>query len=249
MLQLVIIQSLILIFSLNAYAKKEVIQLGTFLIPKFVESNKEGEFIELTKLILENSQFEIQISVYPPKRTIELFNKGELDGYFPSLDTLHSKNDQRLKSDFFYIKKDYLFAKNKKLIQDFKSHTICITQGYPYVQDFIEKNLLEINSSTSDESCLLMIDKNRVDLFLGEALSGLYAIQKTHLKNIYISKKPVSEQEVYFSFQNNKKGLSLQALFNHKIKLLKSNGELASLFSEVILLAKKELNIEINPIE
>jgi len=249
MLRLVTSYLFLISFSVSTYAKKEVIHLGTFLIPKFVESSESGEFIELTNIIFENSLYKIKISVFPPKRTIDLFNKGELDGYFPSLNSFHQENDKRLKSDFFYIKKDYVFTKHKTNLDNLKSHSVCITQGYPYSQDFIKKHSLEISVSTSDETCLLMIEKNRVDLFLGEALSGVYAIQKVNSKNLYFTKTPVSEEEVYFAFQKNKKGLLLQALFNKKIKLFKTNGKLASLFNEVRLLAKKELNIEINPIE
>ena len=59
----------VILFSSPSFARKKLV-LGTFLIPRYVQSPKKGEFIKLTKKIAGMTGYDVEIIVFPPKRTL-----------------------------------------------------------------------------------------------------------------------------------------------------------------------------------
>ena len=236
------------LFSHAALAKQEKIVLGTFQIPKFVESRSKGEFIKLTQRLSKMSGLKVVIKVLPPRRTIAMFREGKLDGYFPALDTFN-QGYETYNSENYYIKKDYLFSKYEENLIHLKNKTICLTTGYPYDKNIIKKYNLKVHFSSSDESCTKMLDRERVDLFMCEAISGIGAMVNTNLlDSLLVSKKFYSKQNVFYSFQKTSKGKMLAKEFSQNIKIIKKSGELKRLFKDAQNLAKDKLDIHYDPL-
>ena len=79
------------LISVFSFASKKKVTLGTFLIPRYVKSSTEGEFIKLVTEISEELNIDIEIVILPPKRTVMAFENKKVDGYFPALDVSMKK--------------------------------------------------------------------------------------------------------------------------------------------------------------
>jgi len=224
------LNKIILCFLFLSSINAKTIVLGTYKIPRYVKSHDKGEFITLVKKIAQETGLKIKIEVYPPKRTLKLFNQGDLDGYFPSLDILNSKKVS--KSRPYYYKKDFLFYEKGKPIDSLGNKEICLTNGYPYGKNILTKKDVNFHFSGSDEACLEMVQRKRVHGFICEGLTGVAAINKLKLGVIEAKQEPLSTMPVYFAFQNNKEGQKLSQSFTKELTKLQNSGELSNLFKK-----------------
>lgn len=204
------------------------LELGTFKIPRYVRSQSQGEFLDLVKRIGEEEDINIKVRVMPPKRVISFFKGGTFDGYFPALDMLNPMEVH--KSSVFYYKKDFLFSLKGKTIKSLKNKKLCLTEGYPYDPKLISRNDITFYYASSDESCLEMVIRSRVDGFVCEGLTGVAAINKLKLKNIQAHEKAISSMPVYFAFKKNEKGKQMAKKFTRIIERMRKNGDLSKLF-------------------
>ena len=219
---------LLALFFLSQITSAKVYKIGTYLIPKYVQSAEQGEFIALTKEIAQKNNIKIQIEVYPPARTVKKFLAGELDGYFPSLDVLNST--QVAKSVPFYFKKDFLFYLAKEPIAKIEDQDICLTNGYPYAPEINNSVNTRFYFANSDEDCLSMLQKRRVQGFICEAVTGVGALEKLKIKSIKVKQKYLSTQDVYYAFRYDKEGKTLANKFSSVIKLKREDLSLKKLF-------------------
>jgi polar amino acid transport system substrate-binding protein len=229
---------------LNTWAHEVTdFKIFTFEIPQYVRSETEGEFIELTKLLFKHHS-DLKFNVYPPARAYMAFDKSKNAILFPYLESTMKK--KVLKTHAFYYKKDYLFYISQKPKKLNNSH-LCITMGYPYDMNYIKRMKFKVTKAISDEACLKMLTKARVDYFLGEVLSGARAIINTQVKNIKFYKKPISSTPVYFAISDTLEGQSLLRNFNKELSNLRSSGKLKEIFNEAKQNLKNVLNIEYDP--
>ncbi len=220
---------LLLFFALKSFSAYEI-TLGTFLIPKYVTSDTEGEFIRLVKMIEKDSGVKINIKILPPARTRLLFLKGELDGYFPSLDIFG--DEDIIKTKPFYYKKDYLFHLSTQKITKLKNKDICLTNGYAYAKDITNDKSVRFHYASSDLSCFKMLLKKRVDATICEGITGVNSINELNTKSISVNPTPLYTNPVYFAFQKSKKGENLVKLFNQSLSKKKKNSTLKNLFKD-----------------
>tara|TARA_R110002072_G_scaffold534_7_gene4119 strand:+ start:26021 stop:26743 length:723 start_codon:yes stop_codon:yes gene_type:complete len=232
-------------FSFSLYANEvRELRLGAFKIPKFIEDNKSGNFIKLVQRIEKKIGKKFNILIRPPKRTYLSFNNNELFGYFPSLEV--DKINDSYKSHPFYYKKD-LFFRNINGVRSFrKAKRICLTRGYPYSKEIMERKGLSISYSESDESCLRMLQIGRVDGFICEAISGLSALSVLKFGNIVANEKPLSSIPVTFAFIKTKEGKKIAESFSKELRLMKKNGELNEIFKDVYKKIEKISDIRID---
>lgn len=217
------------LLGINLSIAKEVITIGTFPIPQYVISEKEGVFVDLLKSVSNKSGIEFKVVLYPPKRTITMFHNGQIDGYFPGLDILNSYPVYN--STPFYYKKDYLFSFGKE-IKNPDGKSICLTDGYPYHPSIIKNQKVNYTFASSDESCLGMLSKKRVDGFLVELHSGIHALKSLGFKGIVVNPKPLSVQNVYFSLQRSPLGKEVADKISKAIEQMKNSGELSKFFEK-----------------
>jgi len=217
-----------LFFTTNVLAKKLI--LGTYIIPQYVRSEAQGEFIQLVKTIAARSNIEVEIRLFPASRALYHFNKGDIDGYFPSLDVLNKT--PVAKTIPFYYKKDYIFSSSSKKISNLRSQRVCLTRGYPYDKSILNRKDLTHIFTNSDTTCLGMLNKGRADAFICEGLTGIAAMKKIKATNISIHQTPLSSLPVYIALKSSKKGKKLAKLFSKEIKVIQKNGELKALFTK-----------------
>jgi hypothetical protein len=206
----------------------------TFEIPQYVQSEEDGEFIRLANLIFKEES-DIDYILLPPGRAYQKFNKAQHAVLFPYLNFGLKKTPYI--SDPFYYKKDYLFYVGEKK-KPLAASRLCITQGYPYDTEYIKQKQFEVTETISDEACLKMLAKQRVDYFLCEALSGAKAIINTKVENINVLKDPVSSIPVSFAISRSKQGKEIRDHINKQLNLLRRTKSLKRIFNK----AKQNLN-------
>ncbi|PIK15248.1 transporter substrate-binding domain-containing protein [Halobacteriovorax sp. JY17] len=224
---------LLLVFSLSSQiVAKEKVSIATFLIPRYVQSETNGEFITLVKKLAEIAGYEISLTVLPPKRAIQKFTDGEFDGYFPGVDSISPKNIY--KTSDFYIKEDFIFQMKGSDYKKIAMPKVCLTGGYPYAKEVLENKKWEILYGKSDENCLELLKINRVQLFIGEEFTIMAALKSLKLsdKVFYDRFTPVSTQGVYFAFSETKRGKIISQKFDKALKKMVMDGSFDSLFPE-----------------
>jgi len=220
-----------MVFAQQSWAKEKIV-LGTFLIPKYVQSKSRGEFIELTRALSKKVGIDVQFIIFPPKRTIREFNFNKLDGYFPAVESNSSKKIE--KTSDFYIKEDFIFERfedgYKKLKN--KKPKLCLTAGYPYTENVLNNPKWDVFYATSDETCIELLLRKRADLFIGEEITGLAAIKNLRVKGkvVYDRYSPISTQNVFYAFQNSKKGKELSEKFDKALKEMMIEGTYDKIF-------------------
>lgn len=220
----------------------------SFEIPQFVQKNNSGEFIRLTHLLLsegDEQSIEIDLKILPPRRAYKAFEESKNALLFPFLNFGIKKDFFR--SEPFYFKKDYLFYHTTKKRIPYNGARLCLTTGYPYDQEFIKKNQFQVIETISDEACLKMLEKDRVDYFLCEGFSGAKAILNSQVRNINLINKVVSSLPVTYATSNTKEGKELIQMINRRIKILKSKGLLKEIFEPAAKTTFRVLKINYNP--
>ncbi len=236
--------SLFSLLFLSWVSASEVLTLGTYKIPNYVKTAKEGIFIDLVQRVAKRADVKVKIEIYPPKRTVHNFFHGKLDGYFPALDVLNEKGVN--KSVPFYYKKDFLFSLGKVPKKSEGNQRVCLTRGYPYNLEII-KDQFEIIQSSSDESCFKILEKKRAEAFLCELHTGIRAAENLGIDYFKVKPKVVSSLPVYFAFQANQRGLKFSRLFTAEIRKMRKSGELSKIFSSSTEKIKNYVNFGYDP--
>ncbi len=223
--------SLLIIFCMNSVCFGETITFGTFPIPKMVLDEKNGNFVELTRVLSQRAGLDIKIIVKPTKRTIQNFQLDEIDVLFPALDVNFSPGNEPIKSgELLYVKKDYVFTRKGepllKTIKDLECKKIGITLGYPYARKLTGNPLVEFDRAHSDELNVLKLMSKRFDAFIVEEVTGLKAFESKGAtdKIQYDPDNPISEMDVYYAFQNSRKGKRLAEIVTIVLGEMKQDG-------------------------
>lgn len=239
-----------LLFFASSLCVGEEIKIGSYKIPKYVQSEKRGTFVELVKKIGKRAGLKIKVEVYPPKRTIHTFSQGKISGYFPALDVINPIKVS--KSAPYYYKKDYLFSlesedPEKEHSKDQKrTNRLCLTTGYPYDLKAL-KGRFELVYSASDETCFKMLRKGRADFFLCELHTGLRAARNLEIKKFKVDPNFISSMPVYFAFSHGPKGARLAKVFSSEIKKMRESGELSKMFEDLREQSQKSVGFDFDP--
>lgn len=221
-----------LLFPVFVLAKPLV--LATFPIPLMVENNDKGLFINLTKEIARRNNREINILVYPTGKTLLAFSNNKVDGFFPALDVYVPKLSARTRP--FYYKVDYVFFKTNKpfrTIKDLEGKKVGLTFRYPYVKELVQNKKIKFEFASDDVLNMKKLGRGAIDAFVVEERSGMKALQLSGEKGIEFDKKsPLSEQVVYYAFQDTEEGKILADLFSKTIEGMKKDGSLSRVLTE-----------------
>ncbi len=211
------------------------LKVGSYPIPKMVESKDKGVFVNLTKEVAKRAGFAVDIMLAPPPRTVESFSQGQIDGFFPALDVLIS--GPAAKSAPIYMKVDFAFFKkgaaNLKTIKDLEGKRVGITRGYPYAADLMSNKKIIFDEADDDVTNMRKLAAGRIDAFVVEEKSGLEALKKSGETTItYDSGKPLSRQAVYYAFKNNGDGQKAAEGFSKALDDMKKDGTFDKIMSQ-----------------
>jgi polar amino acid transport system substrate-binding protein len=200
------------------------IPVAGFPIPGHIESPVKGHFVELTLAIAREAQLAIDIQISPPPRAIESFMQGKSKVLFPALDVFFAAGHPIVRTKgSFNCKEDFVFTKKGqsayKTLDDLKGKHVGLTQGYPYVKEVLERKDIAYETALSDEANVEKLMKGRLDAFVVEKASGTRAFQNVGaFDNMQVDfKKPVSQQDAYWAFQNNDEGRALAQKFDQAL--------------------------------
>ena len=216
----------------SSFAKD--VDIGTFPIPLMVESPDKGVFVELTQAIAKASGQKVNISVNPPKRTVEQFSRKEIDCFFPALDVMLP--GKAAKSGNIYVKQDFAFyQKGKKLtkLDEMKGKNVGITLGYPYAKEVTENKDIVLSSANDDITSMKKLGLGRIDVFIVEEKSGLKALAESGQANIeYDKTTPLSKQDVYYACQDTPEGRATADKISAALKQMQSDGSFGAIMSK-----------------
>ena len=204
-----------------AYGGYAQIPVAGFPIPGHIESPTKGHFVELTLAIAKEAKLDIDIQISPPPRAIESFMQGKSRVLFPSLDIFFAPGQPIVRTKgSFNCKEDFVFTKKGqpayKTLDELKGKHVGLTQGYPYVKEVLERKDIVFETALSDEANVEKLMKGRLDAFIVEKASGTRAFQNVNAFDAMQVdyKKPVSQQDVYWAFQNTDEGHALAKQFD-----------------------------------
>jgi polar amino acid transport system substrate-binding protein len=200
------------------------IPVAGFPIPGHIESPTKGHFVELTLAIAQEAQLDIDIQISPPPRAIESFMQGKSRVLFPSLDIFFAAGQTIVRTKgSFNCKEDFVFTKKGSpayhTLDELRGKRVGLTQGYPYVKAVIERQDIGYERALSDEANVEKLMKGRLDAFVVEKASGTRAFQNVNaFADMQVDyKKPVSQQDVYWAFQNTDEGRALAQQFDQAL--------------------------------
>lgn len=232
---------LVLVLSLSAFIclanliNAESYVIGSFPIPLVVEDKDDGVFVELTKEIAKRVGIQIEILVAPPPRTLHNFEQNLIIGLFPGLDVTMPKKEFS-RSASIYVKRDFsFFQKGKGLatIKDLEGKKVGLTNGYPYVKELTENKNILFEFVEDDVLNMKKLGAGRIQAFVVEEKSGLEALKKAGETNIEYNKDvALSEQDVYYAFQNTPQGRELANKFSKALEEMKKDGTFAKIMAK-----------------
>ncbi len=217
----------------------EKLIFGTHLIPRMVVDAHSGVFIELTRTLADRSKLEIEIVVIPPKRAIAYFQDQRFDVLFPGMDVYFPPGHLPVKSEeLITVKCDFVFTKKGTpmltTIDDLRGKRVGITLGYPYTRELLDNPHIIFDKAPSDEINTKKLIAGRIDAFVVEERTGTQAFLNTGLQEMvqYDKAAPISEQEVYYAFQDTEKGRQLAHLITQALREMKEDGTFAEIMQK-----------------
>jgi len=209
----------------------EKIKIGTFIIPKYVRSNSEGEFVQLVKALAKRSGVEVEIVLIPPKRAYQELELGTIQGLFPVVESRDFSRFETITD--FYTKEMYIFEKAGVDYKKLKTPKVCTTEGYTYPEGYIQSQGWKKVVTDSDETCLKLLDKKRVDIFIGEVVTVNDAIRTLGLdkKIVYDKFSPITSEKVTLAFKKSSHGKKLSDLFDKALKEIMIDRSYDKIFS------------------
>ncbi len=229
--------AVVLFLSLSAFGQRgwaNEIHLSSFPIPLMVDDKNSGVFVDLVREIETRIPYTIKLSILPARRTLVFFHSNRVDGFFPALDVMVNKPVNR--SDHIYLKQDFAFVRKgyplPKTLAELRGMKVGLTQGYAYSDDLINisANYLYANNDVSN---MRKLEFGRLDVFLAEEKSGLKALKLSGAKDIaYDPQSPLSQQKVFFAFQNTLKGSKYAQVFSQALADMKMDGSFERIMAQ-----------------
>ena len=221
---------------LPCVAAAETVRLGSFQIPLLVESADSGMFVDVARAVAQQVGVDLEVVFLPTQRTRELFERGEVDGYFPALAS--SLNTPHAASIPFSTKRVYAFTLAGKTVPssaaEFKGLQIGITEGFTYPQALLNVDGAFYQATNTDPQNLAKLLAGRIDVFLGDEISTLEAIRQAGAQGqvAYDSHKALAVYPIFFAFTDTPRGHSLAGRFSAAIRVLNEQGVISRILSQ-----------------
>lgn len=219
-------------FAANSVGSNVVI-VGAIEVPYLLEKEGKGEFYDLIRMIEQETGLVFDVRFAPGVRVREWFDKGLIDVITPAIAS--STTSAHIASSPFFIKEIWAFTTKLPVptrLADLRNKTVSYTQGYSYKVDLLSEPNAFYQGVSSDKQSLLMLYNERLDVFLGEAISVFKAIEEikqqsvTNDVNFYYIEKPISSEPAYFAFQPSQRGEYLKDKYEAALVSLRKQGKL-----------------------
>ncbi|MCP4110742.1 MAG: transporter substrate-binding domain-containing protein [Desulfobacteraceae bacterium] len=182
-----------------AYAQKKSYKVCLTYLPGFINSEDEGIGARLNKKILSRIEqregVTFEVSFYPCKRALLLFNKGEADIVFATV-LGDSGSDQTIFQNYDTIDSAPLagsgyaiftlksFPKLSKL-DDLRGKRVGIIRGVTLPEDFAKISTEVTEDFNSMEQNIFMLQKGRINAVLTLKSLGMEEIRRLNITNIH----------------------------------------------------------------
>ncbi|MDC0255517.1 transporter substrate-binding domain-containing protein [Bacteriovoracales bacterium] len=239
-------------FSFSAYAEKTITLATlagyapyTFKYTKKVDGVKAGENItpgkdtrslqgiawDIVRESFHSQGYTIKLHVYPWARALKQMKQGKVDGLFPTTKTVarskffyFSKNATNSYSTCFYTKAKTQF---KFLgLSSLKGKTVGVIRGFSYGNKFdTYKKNLKVRPSRGDRESFLMLEKNRIDVYVGYDIVADYFLKKTNQLGKFKRHAPIDfNYEFLATNLDNQKKIQKIKDFDKGVEVIKKNG-------------------------
>lgn len=226
-----VIITLLLMLSTCWGSETKKVRIGTFLIPKYVQSPSKGEFVQLVNMLAKKANVEIEIVLIPAKRAYIEVTEGSIVGMFPAMESRDLSNFEKTTS--FYPKEMFVFWREGHDYTKLSSPKVCVAEGYTYPEDYMRQQGWKKVTSKTDATCLVLLSKKRVDLFVSEIETGVTEVKNQGLEKVikYDRYRPISSDKATLIFRKGPEGKILSEKFDKALKELMMNSTYQKLFN------------------
>jgi polar amino acid transport system substrate-binding protein len=227
---------LLLSFQIIAYAKKkEIIEFS------MIDNDPSQEIsARILQVIYSKLKINIHFICLPGRRSIEEAINGRSEGETNRLYQFGEKYPMfiRITPSTTYLEPS-IFSKNQIKVNGWESisnYRIGIIKGIIYAENGT-KGMPHVTAVNTLEQLVLMLQTNRIDLFITDKFNGIYTLKKMKLENEakIISSPIIKKLELYHYIHNNYK--YLVPIVEKVVQNMNANGELEALSKKF----KKEL--------
>ncbi|MCP4179348.1 MAG: amino acid ABC transporter substrate-binding protein [bacterium] len=201
----------------------------------FMENGKlTGLSIEIYTEALERSGLEYEFIEYPWARAVTYFEVRKIDGLVDgSSDIEHSNTVKKMPIlwvQVFWVNNNNSI-KNYTGFDQFDGKTVGFIREYEYSEDFINYTDFTKRDLDSDISALQMLNVNRLDAFLGDAVNNFTLAEENNL-NIRALDPALALTELSLIFQDNL--TSELARFERKLNEMYSDGTIDRIYMKYL---------------
>lgn len=227
--------NLLFLLLISCVSHAKVVVLATFPIPLYVESVNEGLFVSLTREVASRSGENVKILVQPTGKALISFSNQKVLGFFPAFEPLVPKGT--INTTPYHKKIDYIFyrkAQPHKNLSDLVGLKVGLNFRNYYVKELLGNKKIKFEYSDDHVANMKRLARGELDAVISEERAGTKALELGGVRDIEFDKaKPVSEQAVYYSFQNTPEGRRVAERFSAAIESMKKDGSLDRLLGQV----------------
>lgn len=196
-----------------------------FFIPYLLENKEQGSLVQLLNMISREENLTLDLQILPTLRTRHAFASAKANVLLPG--NAAAIEHKFLKSLPFFNKKLVAFSTQKPAItqpDQLENKTVGYVRGYSHPPHLLNIKNASYEPVQSDRQGLMMLLHGRIDVLLCDVYTCLIAL-KTIPENttplFYDENQPLSNDPIFFAFQDNNEGTHLQNIFNRAIKKIR----------------------------
>ena len=211
------------------------IRVAAIEIPLMIESPETGVFIDYLKEIDRRSSLDFEISVYPGKRAVSLFEVRAVDILIPY--PLESGPPSSTYTTPIHVKKDFAFVRKGRVppgsIEDLKGLRVGFTKHYHYSPLLLNASGIEKSLNPSDVLNMKMLQAGRIDVFIVEEQSGLRAKKLANTTDLtYDPERPIFTSNTVIVTQESAEGRILAEEISLHLDAMRAEGVLDRLMAK-----------------
>lgn len=225
-----------LLFSCFSFSQEKLtLPIQSYYIPGLVEGSETGRFIEILDLIEELENVEFEVTIAPTRRVQIDFSIGSTFGYFPELEENRPQQGNCRTSAFMQKQIVAFVRKGEPLVSnvyELEGKDVGGVSGYSYGLEIVNNPNIDLQLVSDDKANIKKLLSGRIDVIIGDLHSTVNALKETsnYDKVEFDSKNAVSHLDVFFLFQDTKKGQRACELVSNGIDKLRKQGELHTRF-------------------
>jgi len=234
----------LILFSTNSMARdssptKKTIRIGIAELPVLSENDETGILVNLLKqLASETTEYNIQVKIYPFKRSIYMLSKNKIDVHFPFIYAPNTPEKGLKYSDLTIYKVPFILAINPKSksfsIDALDPQSIFFQPDLTIVTEFGHSNAF--NYPMIENICMKcainMLARGRVDGVVFAAREIEKIVRDDGLTDIQLDNFKLFD--VKFLVKNNDAGKEYEDIITNLLKKMRQRGKLRSAMGKLL---------------